>query len=111
MTEITETKSIADHVWPHAGAECLITADVQDFFPSTSAGRVEDWWRERVDDNSARLLTLLLIAAGTGLEVGAAGVMRAELGDGRAAGRTGAIGSLSSSAILRGPLRIGTSSP
>jgi hypothetical protein len=52
-------KSIADHVWPHAGAEILITADVQDFFPSTAAGRVEDWWRLRLGDNRARLLTLL----------------------------------------------------
>ena len=52
-------KSIAHHVWPHAGAELLITADVQDFFPSTKAGRVEDWWRERVDGRAARLLTLL----------------------------------------------------
>jgi hypothetical protein len=52
-------KSIADHVWPHAGAEVLITADVQDFFPSTTAGRVEDWWRLRLNDGRARLLTLL----------------------------------------------------
>jgi hypothetical protein len=52
-------KSIADHIWPHAGAELLITADVQDFFPSTTVGRVEDWWRQRADDGRARLLTLL----------------------------------------------------
>jgi hypothetical protein len=53
------TKSIADHVWPHAGAEVLVTADVQDFFPSTAAGRVEEWWRQRVGDVRARLLTVL----------------------------------------------------
>lgn len=52
-------KSIAHHVWPHADAELLITADVQDFFSSTKAGRVEDWWRGRVDGRAARLLTLL----------------------------------------------------
>ena len=52
-------KSIAHHVWPHAGADLLVTADVQDFFPNTNAGRVEDWWRERVDGRAARLLTLL----------------------------------------------------
>jgi RNA-directed DNA polymerase len=63
-------KSIADHVWPHAGAEVLVTADVQDFFPSTSAGRVEDWWRERVGDNAARLLALLTTDRG-GLPQGA----------------------------------------
>jgi hypothetical protein len=52
-------KSIADHVWPHTGAEWLLIADIEDFFPATHAGRVEAWWRERVDDGLARLLTLL----------------------------------------------------
>src|SRR5262245_20576758 len=32
-------KSIADHVWAHAGAAVLVTADVRDFFPSTRAAR------------------------------------------------------------------------
>lgn len=63
-------KSIADHVWPHAGAEVLVTADVQDFFPSTHDWRVQDWWRERVDDNLARLLALLTTYRG-GLPQGA----------------------------------------
>lgn len=63
-------KSIADHVWPHAGAELLITADVADFFPTTSAGRIEDWWRERVDAALARLLTVLTTYRG-GLPQGA----------------------------------------
>jgi hypothetical protein len=63
-------KSIAHHVWPHAGAEVLITADVEDFFPATSEGRVEDWWRERVPDVLARLLTLLTTYRG-GLPQGA----------------------------------------
>jgi hypothetical protein len=62
-------KSIADHVWPHAGAEVVVTADVQDFFPSTGAGRVEDWWRERAGD-AARLLALLTTDRG-GLPQGA----------------------------------------
>ena len=51
--------SIADHVWRARRAELLITADIEDFFPTTSAGRIEDWWRERVADGLARLLTLL----------------------------------------------------
>jgi len=63
-------KSTADHVWAHAGAEVVVTADVQDFFPSTRADRVEDWWRERVDDDTARLLTLLTTLRG-GLPQGA----------------------------------------
>lgn len=58
-------KSIAHHVWPHAGAELLITADVADFFPSTTAGRVEDWWRERVDSRLAPLLTQLTTHRGS----------------------------------------------
>jgi hypothetical protein len=63
-------KSIADHIWPHAGAEILIAADVEDFFPSTRAERVEDWWRERDSDGLARLLTLLTTYQG-GLPQGA----------------------------------------
>jgi hypothetical protein len=63
-------RSVADHVWSHAGAELLITADVEDFFPATHAGRVEDWWRERVPDGLARLLTLLTTYRG-GLPQGA----------------------------------------
>jgi RNA-directed DNA polymerase len=63
-------KSIADHVWPHASAELLITADIEDFFPSTAEGRIEEWWRERVVDDLARLLTLLTTHAG-GLPQGA----------------------------------------
>jgi hypothetical protein len=62
--------STADHVWAHAGAEVLVTADVRDFFPSTRAGRVEAWWRERVDDDTARLLTRLTTSRG-GLPQGA----------------------------------------
>jgi hypothetical protein len=63
-------KSIADHVWPHVGAEFLVTADVEDFFPATHVGRVEDWWRERMPDNLARLFTLLTTYRG-GLPQGA----------------------------------------
>jgi hypothetical protein len=63
-------KSIAHHVWSHAGAELLITADIEDFFPATAAGRVEDWWRQRVEGGLARLLTLLTTYRG-GLPQGA----------------------------------------
>jgi hypothetical protein len=63
-------RSVAHHVWGHAGAEVLITADVADFFPATSAGRVEDWWRGRFDAAAARLLTLLTTDRG-GLPQGA----------------------------------------
>jgi RNA-directed DNA polymerase len=63
-------KSTADHAWPHAGAEILITADVQDFFPNTQAWRIENWWRERFDDDLARLLTRLTTYRG-GLPQGA----------------------------------------
>jgi hypothetical protein len=63
-------KSIADHAWAHAGAELLITADVQDFFPSTRAERVADWWHEHVGGDLARLLTLLTTDRG-GLPQGA----------------------------------------
>jgi hypothetical protein len=63
-------KSIAHHVWPHSGAELLITADIQDFFPCTRTGRIEDWWRERLPDRLARVLTLLTAYRG-GLPQGA----------------------------------------
>jgi hypothetical protein len=89
-------KSVADHVWPHAGARLLIAADVQDFFPSTTAGRVEDWWRERVDAQPARLLTLLTTYRG-GLPQGAptspglSNLLNRDL-DERLAGRAGDAG-------------------
>jgi hypothetical protein len=63
-------KSTADHVWAHAGAEVIVVADVQDFFPNTRAERVEAWWRDRADDGTARLLTLLTTDRG-GLPQGA----------------------------------------
>jgi RNA-directed DNA polymerase len=63
-------KSTADHAWAHAGAEVVITADVQDFFPSTRHWRIEDWWRQCVEDDVARLLTLLTTYQG-GLPQGA----------------------------------------
>jgi hypothetical protein len=63
-------KSTVNHVWAHAGAAVIVTADVQDFFPSTGADRVEAWWRLRVDDDTARLLTLLTTLHG-GLPQGA----------------------------------------
>ncbi|MFO0844325.1 MAG: reverse transcriptase family protein [Gemmataceae bacterium] len=65
-----EKRSVAHHVWPHAGAELLAVADVEDFFPSTHEARVGEWWRERVADGPARLLTLLTTYRG-GLPQGA----------------------------------------
>ena len=63
-------KSTADHAWAHAGAAVLVTADVRDFFPCTRADRIETWWRNRTDDDTARLLTLLTTLDG-GLPQGA----------------------------------------
>src|SRR5262249_32356894 len=63
-------KSTADHVWVHAGAEVIVVADIQDFFPNTRAERVEAWWLERVDSDTARLFTLLTTDRG-GLPQGA----------------------------------------
>ncbi len=53
--------SIADHVWPHAGASFIITSDIQDFFPSTTAYRVQQWWKSQfpLSDDAARLLRIL----------------------------------------------------
>lgn len=52
--------SIADHAWAHAGAAMIITADIQDFFGSTTRGRIEGWWRQRgYTDTEALLLTRL----------------------------------------------------
>src|SRR5262249_11044615 len=69
-TAYCEGKSTADHAWAHAGAEVIVTADVRDFFPSTSSARVEQWWRESVDSETAVLLTLLTTDRG-GLPQGA----------------------------------------
>jgi len=63
-------KSTADHVWEHAGAEVIVIADIQDFFPNTRVDRVEDWWRTRVDTDTARFLTVLTTDRG-GLPQGA----------------------------------------
>lgn len=46
-------KSIADHLWPHAGARVIITSDIQDFFPSTKAWRIEEWWRTQFESPQA----------------------------------------------------------
>ena len=53
--------SIADHVWPHAGANFIITSDIQDFFPSTTAYRVQQWWKSQFpfSDEAARLMRIL----------------------------------------------------
>ncbi len=52
--------SVADHVYPHIGAKIIITADIKDFFPSTSKERVYQWWWEQFEaDNPAKLATIL----------------------------------------------------
>jgi RNA-directed DNA polymerase len=88
-------RSTADHVWAHAGAAVIVTADVRDFFPSTSAHRVGDWWRARVDDDTARLFTRLTTDRG-GLPQGAptspalSNLVNVEM-DGRLARRAAAV--------------------
>ena len=89
-------KSIADHVWPHAGAAVLITADIRDFFPTTGAARVEDWWRGRVDGRAARLLKLLTthhgsLPQGAPTSPGLSNFLNRELDD-RLARRADAVG-------------------
>lgn len=60
--------SIADHAWAHAGARTVVTADIQDFFPSTTRYRVRQFWRRfthwrlyppTLNDNEVQLLTNL----------------------------------------------------
>jgi hypothetical protein len=51
--------SIATHAATHVGAAIIITADIQDFFPTTRADRIEARWGHRFDQDTARLLTLL----------------------------------------------------
>lgn len=52
--------SIADHAWAHAGAALIVTADIQDFFPSTAQGRVAAWWQQQgYGEIEVRLLTRL----------------------------------------------------
>jgi hypothetical protein len=52
--------SIADHAWAHAGAGIIITADIQDFFPSTTRQRVKAWWHgQGLSTLEVRLLTSL----------------------------------------------------
>jgi hypothetical protein len=60
-------KSIADHVWAHAGADLIITADIEDFFPSTTVWRIENWWQNQFpeSENAARLLTILTTYQGS----------------------------------------------
>ncbi len=52
--------SIADHAWMHAGAAIIITADIEDFFPSTRRERIKEWWSNRgYSEVETRLLTTL----------------------------------------------------
>lgn len=57
--------STADHAWAHAGAALIITADVADFFPSTTRYRVRQFWRgvtfmrQPLHDDEVMLLTNL----------------------------------------------------
>ena len=58
--------SVADHAWAHAGAGIIITADIQDFFPSTSRQRVKAWWHSQgYSTLEVRLLTSLTTYLGS----------------------------------------------
>jgi hypothetical protein len=50
---------IADHVRPHLGAEWIVTADIQDFFPRTRKHRIEAWWSDQLGFLPGKLFTLL----------------------------------------------------
>ena len=54
-------KSTADHVWPHAAARTIISADLADFFPSTQRHRVHEWWRKRLPHSEKRVASLLTL--------------------------------------------------
>ncbi|MEP7285037.1 MAG: reverse transcriptase family protein [Chloroflexota bacterium] len=59
-------KSIADHAWAHAGAATIITADIEDFFPSTTRQRVKGWWHSQgLSTLEVRLLTSLTTYRGS----------------------------------------------
>lgn len=59
-------KSIADHARAHAGASLIITSDLQDFFPATTAYRVRQWWCTQVEsEQAAQLFTLLTTYRGS----------------------------------------------
>ncbi|HLY25241.1 MAG TPA: reverse transcriptase family protein [Aggregatilineales bacterium] len=59
-------KSIADHAWAHAGAAIIITADIEDFFPSTPRQRVKEWWHNQgYSTLETRLLTSLTTYLGS----------------------------------------------
>jgi len=60
--------SIADHVWPHAGARTVVTADIEDFFPSTGRYRVRGFWKNHpmcTNDRAVQLLTNLTTYRGS----------------------------------------------
>lgn len=53
-------KSVADHVWPHAGASLIITADIKDFFPNTKRWRILEFWENQLrSEKAAELFTIL----------------------------------------------------
>jgi hypothetical protein len=59
-------KSIADHAWAHANSRIIITADIQDFFPSTTRQRVKQWWHAQgYSTPEVRLLTALTTLNGS----------------------------------------------
>lgn len=63
--------SIADHAWAHAGASLIITADIADFFPSTTQDRVHLFWQEQGFDDAQALLFTRLTAYKGALPQGA----------------------------------------
>jgi RNA-directed DNA polymerase len=63
--------SIANHVWAHVGAKIIITADIQDFFPTTHTHRIRDWWAKQFASQSAIELATILTTYRGGLPQGA----------------------------------------
>jgi RNA-directed DNA polymerase len=56
------------HAWAHAGARTVITADIADFFPSTTRYRVRQYWRshrQTTHDAEVQLLTNLTTYRGS----------------------------------------------
>ena len=60
--------SVADHAWAHVGARTIITADIEDFFSSTTRYRVRQYWKSHpmaFNEASVQLLTNLTTYRGS----------------------------------------------
>lgn len=64
-------RSIANHAWAHAGAELIITVDIQDFFPNTRADRVETFFNSLYRFPPLAEMMTILTTRGGGLPQGA----------------------------------------